>query len=70
MLLHGAYGVDLSLALRSCWFDFTGLGKSRSSLQFTEMSQIREQSCAAVAYLPCMDKFLGGVSSADRAALS
>ena len=30
------------------------------------MSQILEQSCAAVAYLLCMDMFLGYVSSADR----
>ncbi|QNI98464.1 hypothetical protein SynRS9902_02593 [Synechococcus sp. RS9902] len=34
------------------------------------MSQIREQSCADVACLFCMDMLLGHVSSADRAALS
>ena len=39
-------------------------------LQFTEMSQIREQSCADVACRFCMDMLLGDVSSADRAALS
>ena len=30
------------------------------------MSQIREQSCADVAYLLCMGMFLDHVSSADR----
>ena len=75
VLLHGA---SLWRGSESCltkfWFDFTGLGPGSSdlnqSLQFTEMSQIREQSCPNVACLFCMDMLLDHVSSADRAALS